>query len=67
MVKKENHTALIYEFNKCTDPNGLKEGDDGYACESATAIKEFLEHKTVHMRVINDKIDFSKFDEVSIR
>lgn len=65
-MKKENHTVLIWEAKKCTDPDHV-EGDADYACETAPKIKEFLEHKSLHILAINDKIDFSVFKETSIR
>ena len=64
-VKKLNHSFLVYEFLKCTDTR--LEIDPNYKCETKPAINKWLETKTVHMRVLNEKVDFTKFDEMSIR
>ena len=56
-VSKKDHSYLIYEFAKC----------QGVGCAEPEQINQWLNTKSVHMRVLNDKIDFTKFDEGSIR
>lgn len=56
-VASQDHSYLIYEFTKC----------QGVGCETPENVRKWLQTKTVHMRVLNNKIDFSKFDEGSIR
>ena len=64
MVEKKKHSYFIYEFVKC-HKEILEEGDP--PCADMTEINAWLKYKTVHFRVLNDKIDFSKFDFGAIR
>ena len=58
-VAKEEHSYLMYDFVKCHD--AIRQAGD-LPCKSRSEINEWLKTKSVHLRVLNDKIDFSKFD-----
>ena len=58
------HSYLVYEFVKCSaEPKRLGDPD----CATDPEIEEWLSTKTVHLRVLNSKVDFSQFNEDSIR
>ena len=40
---------------------------NGPGCAGKDQIKSWLEYKVVHLRVLNDKINFSKFNHESVR
>ena len=63
-VQKENHSLLVYEFRKCEDENRLP---DDPPCKPMKQINDWLRTKAVHLRILNDKIDFSKFDHGAVR
>lgn len=61
---KKTHSYLIYEFAKCQESERLL---DDPPCAEPAAITDWLRTKGVHMRVLNDKIDFSQFGLGAIR
>ena len=63
-IQQENHSYLMYEFRKCQDENRLP---DDLKCKSKVEIDKWLATKAVHLRILNDKIDFSKFDHGAVR
>ena len=63
-IQQENHSYLMYEFRKCQDENRLK---DDLPCKPIEEIHEWLATKAVHLRILNDKIDFTKFDDGAVR
>ena len=65
-LAKKDHAFIIYEFAKCSDPDH-KMSDPLYKCAQPDEITAWLETKSVHMLVLNNKIDFSRFDDGSIR
>ena len=54
----------MYEFRKCQDENRLP---DDPPCAKPTEINAWLQTKAVHLKILNDKIDFSKFDDGAVR
>ena len=61
---KLEHSYLIYEFVKCHDE--IRKADDP-PCKGRDEINEWLKTKSVHLRVLNDKIDFTTFNDDTTR
>ncbi len=56
----------MYEFAKCHDEIvDPKRGDP--PCAPRWQIKNWLEKKSVHLRIINDKIDFTQYGDETVR
>ena len=63
-MQLKEHSYLVYEFVKCHEE--IRSPGDP-ECASMTEINEWLKYKAVHLRVLNDKIDFSKYDSAAVR
>ena len=60
----KEHSYFVYEFVKCHEQ--IRQSGDP-ECADMAEINQWLKYKAVHFRVLNDKIDFSKFDFGAIR
>ena len=63
-VERKDHSYLVYEFLKCHEQI-RNEGDP--ECASLQEINEWLRTKSVHLRVLDSKVDFSNFEHGSVR
>ena len=55
---------MVYEILKCQDD--LKEDDDP-ACADISDINDWLSTKQLHLKVVDNKIDFNSYEEMAVR
>jgi len=61
MISKDDHSYIIYELHKCTDEIRESVGQL-IECAEDQEIENWLKGKKLGFKIIQDKIDFSKFD-----
>ena len=59
--EKKDHAYFVYEVTKCNNKNALP----GYGCANENKINEWLLTKKIYLRILNVKIDYTSFDEIS--